>query len=183
MAVPGHSSGGSYWAPGMFEEAISKIERPAGPLELRKLSIADSEELYALVQRNSGHLTQYGDYEDLISRTTTDWREALTSPSRNELVLGMTVGGDLIGTSSLIYYKPRIFGLGYWIDAQRQGQGYVTNACRVLVDYARKHHDAAEIWAGIRSKNLASIAVAKRLGLRLKRTQETHLSFLLRVET
>ena len=166
----------------MFENAFSKIGQPSGGMRLRELSGSDSGELHALVIRNRKHLTQHGDYEDLVARSVGDWREALDSPEDNVLTLGMAIEGTLIGTASLIYYKPRTFGLGYWIEADHQGRGHVTNACRALMDYARAEQAAGEIWAGIKAQNSPSIAVAKKLGLRLERTQDTHLSFLLRLD-
>ena len=137
--------------------------------------------MYDLVQRNKEHLTRNADYLDLVARSVEDWFKFLSSPSENELSLGMAVGGSLIGIVTLIYYKPGIFGLGYWLDANHLGHGYATSACRSLIKYAKETHDAAEVWAGIKPQNSASVAVAERTLIRpVKPANATAISAVVR---
>lgn len=74
------------------------------------------------------------------------------------------------------------FEIGYWVRASATGQGYVTEAVKLLVDYAFTHLHANRIKIRCDERNERSAAVARRLGFmqegRLRNHMLTHLGEL-----
>ena len=158
-----------------------RLQTSISDLELRELSTEDAESLHQLIQINRSHLTQFGDYTDLVELSAADLLREIETGS-GPLQFGIIYGGALIGTVSLIKYQPTVFGLGYWIATNRSGRGYATEAVRSVIDFAIDECGATEIWAGITPTNEPSIRLVLRLGFSLVRTQETHLSYQLLVQ-
>jgi RimJ/RimL family protein N-acetyltransferase len=148
-------------------------------LRLKLLSAENAESIFMLIQKNKSHLTQNADYQDLINRDLPSTRFELSEPPENEESFGVFLLEEIIGTATLIKYRPGIYGLGYWIGEAHQGHGYMTEAVRSLITYARIRYETTEFWAGIKHDNHPSIKLVTRLGFTLKREQETHLSFQL----
>jgi ribosomal-protein-serine acetyltransferase len=148
-------------------------------LRLKLLSTEDAENIFMLTQNSKLHLTQNGDYQDLINRDLQSTRFELSEPAENEETFGVFLQEEVVGTATLIKYERGIYGLGYWIGEAYQGHGYMTEAVRSLITYACLRYKATEFWAGIKRANHSSIKLVTRLGFKLKREQETHLSFQL----
>ena len=53
-------------------------------LRLKLLSAEDAENIFMLTQNNKLHLTQNGDYQDLINRDLQSTRFELSEPAENE---------------------------------------------------------------------------------------------------
>ena len=138
-----------------------------------------SKSIFVLTQKNKLHLTQNGDYQEFVNRDLQSTRFELSEPAENEESFGVYLQEEIIGTATLIKYEPGIYGLGYWLGEAYQGHGYMTEAVRSLIAYARIRCKATEFWAGIKHDNHSSIKLVTRLGFTLKREQETHLSFQL----
>jgi RimJ/RimL family protein N-acetyltransferase len=136
-------------------------------LELRALTPADADAFFRLVQRNRAHLTQFGDYEELVLSSVSDIERGLADRSETGLNMGIWFADELIGTAALNPVKPGIYVLGYWISSEHTGKGYATESCRTLLDYAQKNSGAVEFWAGIRYANGPSIRVAEKLGFKV----------------
>jgi hypothetical protein len=81
-------------------------------LQLAPLSVNDAEACSALLDRNRAHLTQHGDYRDVLTATRASVREELGAPTDN-LVLGIWRERELIGRVDLIPKEPGIFVIGY----------------------------------------------------------------------
>lgn len=67
--------------------------------------------------------------------------------------------GRLIGRAGLEHDE-----MGYMIAQQFQNQGYATEVCRFIIDYARENTDFEELYCRIDEKNTASVRLAKKLG-------------------
>ncbi|HIG41884.1 MAG: GNAT family N-acetyltransferase [bacterium] len=148
-------------------------------ISLKPLRPADSECLFKLIQNSKAHLTQNGDYKDLIDRDLRSTKIDLSQSSTGQESFGVFLDNKIIGTATLIRYSRTVYGLGYWIGDGFQGHGYMTEAVSWLITYAKDNYSATEIWAGIKHANTPSIKLVKRLGFELRREQETHLSFQL----
>ena len=67
--------------------------------------------------------------------------------------------GKLIGRAGLEHDE-----MGYMIAPKFQNQGYATEVCRFIIDYARENTDFEELYCRIDERNEASVRLAKRLG-------------------
>lgn len=81
---------------------------------------------------------------------------------------GRPGGGTLVGGVLFRVFDAAtgVCEIGCWLEPAGTGRGLVTRACRVLADWAfhERHMHRVEWWAV--SANTASIAVARRLGMR-----------------
>jgi|AP59_1055472.scaffolds.fasta_scaffold45148_2 RimJ/RimL family protein N-acetyltransferase len=153
----------------------------ADGLPLRILSHKDAAAVMALVQASREHLTPHGDYTDLVDRDLAAHGAALEQA--DEEPFGVFLKDELVGIVSLIHYGNGVFGLGYWIGAAYRGRGLMTEAIAAVIRFARDSRNAVAIWAGIKPVNSASCHLVDRLGFRLAREQDTHLSYCLDVAT
>ncbi|PWT77080.1 MAG: N-acetyltransferase [Chloroflexi bacterium] len=58
----------------------------------------------------------------------------------------------------------RFFEIGYWVRLSAEGRGYVSEAVRLLTDYAFESLAANRVMIRCDARNLRSAAVARRLG-------------------
>lgn len=100
---------------------------------------------------------------DLVAATLARARQE----PREEYYLAITRRGDerMIGFARLALGGVRAGKLGYAVAADHWGHGYATDAVRQLLQFAFDPLDLHRVSAAIGPDNLASIAVAKRLGL------------------
>jgi len=76
--------------------------------------------------------------------------------------------GELVGTVSLfdVSHADARAELGYWVAVEHWGQGYCTEAVRVLMRFAQEHLKATRIVARCMARNPASARVMEKAGLR-----------------
>ncbi|MDZ7686936.1 MAG: GNAT family protein [Gammaproteobacteria bacterium] len=146
-------------------------------VELRVLCERNADSIHSLIQQNREHLTQRGDYEDLVAASIEELRSELAGDDRSTQ-FGTFLDGALVGNVTLIRHQPTVYGLGYWISGEHAGCGIMTDSIRAVAGYAT-NLGASEIWAGITPSNARSIRLVERLGFELARTQDTHLSYRL----
>ena len=146
-------------------------------VELRELIRRDAVAYFGLVSRNREHLTEYGDYEDLAASTLEDIDAYFTDPPDSNVRMDIWRKDELMGGVDLSPVAPKTLVLGYWIGAEYTGRGYVTAACRALMDYAQHSLDATEFWAGIKPANQKSAAVAERLSFSVFEKLPTHTRY------
>jgi len=152
-------------------------------VELRELTGGDALAFYELVHRNRRHLTQYGDYRDLAASTLQDVESYFADPPDNNIRMGIWRRADeLMGRVDLSPVAPGAFVLGYWIGSEYTGCGYVTGACRTLMDYATRELGAIDFWAGVTHGNRKSAAVLERLGFCFVERLEKHTRFHLKAQ-
>jgi ribosomal-protein-serine acetyltransferase len=131
-------------------------------LWLRALSIADAEMYFDLVASSREHLTQHGDYLDMLTATIETVRAELLAPAESH-AFGLWLDGQLIGRADLVPKGDGIFVIGYWLGAGFVGKGHMTVACRAMIDHARDSLLAHTIYAGVTKGNRASEALLARL--------------------
>jgi uncharacterized protein YhfF len=74
--------------------------------------------------------------------------------------------GKLLGQVTLgRRAKPDNWALAYWVDPERWGQGYATEAARPVIDFGFERLGAALIWAGAAVWNGPSLRVLEKLGM------------------
>jgi RimJ/RimL family protein N-acetyltransferase len=88
-----------------------------------------------------------------------------------------TATGKLVGDVVLIRARHRAIEIGYILDPQFTGRGYATEAAAALVRIAFDHFDAHRVVATIDARNVASVPVVERLGMRcVARNDSNHWS-------
>jgi ribosomal-protein-serine acetyltransferase len=146
-------------------------ELPSGAI-LRLLEEADADELYALTDRNRAHLEAWVpwvpatrspqdtlDFIRLTRRQLADNDGFQTAIVRDGAIVGL-VGYHRIDWAN------RATSIGYWVAADEQGRGTMTEAVRALVGHAFGPLGLERVEIAAAAGNARSRAVAERLGFR-----------------
>lgn len=148
----------------------------AGNITLSPLTITDIEPLFRLVMKNRMHLRtwlNWVDQNNSIEQTTNFVQKALAKHnSHTGLDYTIWVQNTMIGIISYNYIDEmnKKAQIGYWIDEEHQGKGYMTNACRELVGFGLKTMQLHRIEITITVGNERSSAIAKKLGFKKEAT-------------
>jgi ribosomal-protein-alanine N-acetyltransferase len=157
-------------------------------LVLRAPRPADVPALRGALRRNADHLRPWSAApapgEDASSLTSVsrailrhrrDWRTGaayvlLLSPREDERrVIGrLALGGILRGVFQSAY-------LGYWIDAEMQGRGLVTEAVRAATSFALGPAGLHRVQAAVMPRNAPSLRVMEKVGYRREGLSERYL--------
>ena len=139
-------------------------------LSLRLLEPRHAEEVYALIDRNRDHLRPWFrwapnvDSAKAVGEKIASWLHDLAE--RGSVFTMIEAHGRPVGlmyTCDRDVVNKRV-ELGYWLDHTGQGKGYVTRACRALIDYAFDVLGVNRIDITADIENTRSRAVAERLG-------------------
>lgn len=128
---------------------------------IRELSLSDLPMLYELYDKPgmTDFVEPLFDYE-----TELEYQKAYIENMYGFYEYGMWLvfskeTGKLIGRAGLEHNE-----MGYMIAPELWNQGYATEVCRFIIDYARENTDFEELYCRIDEKNTASVRLAKRLG-------------------
>ena len=146
-------------------------ELPSGAV-LRLLEESDADELFALTDRNREHLGPWMPWtpgtrtrEDSLGFIRMSRRQIADN---NGLQVGIVVDGAIVGVAGYhrVDWANRATSIGYWLSADAQGRGTMTEAVRALVDHAFGAWglERVEIVAAV--DNARSRAIPERLGFR-----------------
>ena len=108
------------------------------------------------------HYASVEDSQDFVIRSRARWL------LREDFAVGLfdVTSGRFLGGSGL---HPRnwdvgFFEIGYWIRTSAEGNGYVTDAVKLLTDFAIERLNARRVMIRCDVRNTRSAAVAERLG-------------------
>ena len=128
---------------------------------IRELSLSDLPALYELYDKPgmTDYVEPLYDYE-----TELEYQKAYIENMYGFYEYGMWLvfskeTGKLIGRAGLEHDE-----LGYMIAPELWNQGYATEVCRFIIDYARENTDFEELYCRIDERNEASVRLAKKLG-------------------
>ncbi len=144
--------------------------------QLKQKSLDESD---AELQQNTSDKKRFGEgsYEEWYAKDRTPY--ALVSGS-GELAALVWFGPKPLGRKSLRYLsekelkqensqqKTEWHTIVYRSYAPFRGKGLMTPFIRFAIADYQKHFPEAKLWAGISTKNEASIALASKLGFRLR---------------
>jgi len=147
-------------------------ELPGGA-RLRLFEESDAEEVFALSDRNRAHLEPWMPWV-LHTRSPADSLEFIRIGRRqvadNDGVQLAIVepGGEIAGVVGYhrVDWANRATSIGYWLSADRQGRGLMTEAVRALIEHAFGVWDLHRIEIAAAVENARSRAIPERLGFR-----------------
>jgi ribosomal-protein-serine acetyltransferase len=139
-------------------------------LSLRQLALNDTEELFAVVDRNRAYLRRWLPWLDR-THSPADTRAflegALRQSDNNQSFQAAILCGErmagVIGYHR-IDWTNRHTSLGYWLAEEFQGHGFMTASCRALVDHAFAALNLNRITIACATGNTRSRAIPQRLG-------------------
>lgn len=147
-----------------------------GRLYLRSYQAGDGQCLYAVSQANRAHLTRYESKNVLMSIKTPEEAEVVARDLANawaardcfflgafDKQTGAFVAQIYIGP---INWDLPEFEVGYFVDKDHEGQGYVTEAVKAVLNFIFEHLKAHRICLGCNDTNVRSYQVAERCGFR-----------------
>lgn len=139
-------------------------------VELRILEEWNVKELYQLIDSNRAHLRQWlpwVDYEVSVESSRSFVQRSLQRYLENDgFDLGIFFRGRLAGIIGYhsVNWPNRQVEIGYWLGAEFEGQGLMTKACRVLVDFAFEKLSLNRVAICCATGNVRSRAIPERLG-------------------
>jgi ribosomal-protein-serine acetyltransferase len=146
-------------------------------VELRLLEERHAAALYAHVEANRAHLGVW--LEELAGMQSVDDARVFIRGGLDGFVkgsgltLGIWVDGRLGGGIGLgnLQADSRSGMIGYWLGADYVGRGLVTDAVRVLLDYAFGERELHRVDITCPATNLPSRRIPERLGFREEGTR------------
>jgi ribosomal-protein-serine acetyltransferase len=132
----------------------------------------DAAALFEAVEESREHIRPWMEWEathltiheshDFIARSRAHW---LLRENMNVGVWrredGQYLGGSGLHVRS---WEPRHFEIGYWLRISAEGHGYMSEAVRLLTDFAFAQLDAVRVEIRCDARNARSAGVAERLG-------------------
>ena len=143
-------------------------------LELRQTVPEDAEEMFAVVDANRKYLREWLPWLDNTNSPddeTVFINGLLEEYRKGEGVnYAIRLDGRFIGGMSLNWIDRgnRGCGVGYWLSEEFTGQGIVTRCCGRLMDHCFDDLGFHRFVLEAATENIASRAVAERLGMRLE---------------
>jgi ribosomal-protein-alanine N-acetyltransferase len=162
-----------------------KLEREGQRVCIRPMKLEDAKALHELRTRNLEFFTPYEplrqklvmsltDYEDRIRDDIRHWREQT----------GYTFGvflkesRELVGRvslSNIVYGAWKNCTIGYFLDQARNGQGLMTEAVALAVDFALTDGGLHRVQAAVMPWNQGSIRVVEKVGFRFEGLSKHYL--------
>ena len=140
-------------------------------LELRTLIPDNAAEVFEVCDKNREYLRKWLPWIDgtkspeSVRETIEKWQKSLDE--KKELVCGVFLDGKYVGNMGMHdinRFDVRDAEIGYWIDADYQGRGIITDCVRAFTDYAFNEIDLNRIYICCAVENDKSRAVPERLG-------------------
>lgn len=127
-------------------------------ITLRTPTVADTNELYSVIDRNREHLTNLV-WAATATRESTE--AFLSSVPESEKLHVILDEGSIIGMITLRDAQPGVYQLGYWLANDHRHMGIMQNAVRQILPLVS---DRNMVIAQIRRSNLASAKILKETG-------------------
>ena len=139
-----------------------------GDIVLRQFVLQDSEEIFALINSNRGHLSQFGDETADKYPTLESVRESIEHP-KNPKRLRFAIRdkqGRLVGSINLTPDEgnPSQGEIGYYLSAEFQKRGHMRKAVQILTEHGFSNLNYKFIYGDVTEGNMASENVLMKAG-------------------
>jgi RimJ/RimL family protein N-acetyltransferase len=133
----------------------------------------DTQVLFEAIVESRDHLRPWQPWIANAHQTIEESRDVVVSwvtqwARRERLIVGIwnRLSGDYLGSCGLHpkNWRSGYFEIRYWLRASALGQGYMTEAVKLLTDYALTRLQATRLEIRCEEHNQRSAAVARRLG-------------------
>ena len=137
-------------------------------LSLKQFATQDAEEIFALIDRNREHLSQFGDETAEKYPTLESVRESIGHP-KNPKRLRFAIRnkeGQFVGSINITpdEENQRVAEIGYYLGSEFQRQGYMAKAVEMLTDYGFETLAYKTIYGDVTKGNTASSSVLLNAG-------------------
>ena len=139
-------------------------------LILRLLDLPDAEIVFAQIEANRSYLRAWLPWLDLNTKATDSAefikRSRNNFAARRSLPLGIFKDGNFVGHIECfdLDWENKSAEIGYWLAEDAAGQGIMTKCCRAVINHFFNEHAFERIVICAHVDNVASRAVAERLG-------------------
>ena len=148
------------------------VEMRGKNISIRNFTPGDAQELLEYYLRNKEHLREFEPVRDASFFTYETQREILLESYRQLMTgsgsdLGIYIDDKLIGKakiSSIVYGVFKNGILGYSIDKEYEGRGYMKEAINLVLEYAKEYLDLHRIEASALTTNERSKGVLLACG-------------------
>lgn len=159
--------------PDVYRTLIPLFEELRGErVVVRPYRQDDAQVLFEAVAESREHLRPWLPFADAHQTVeeSRDWiiHQVANWLVREDFIVGIweAATNRYLGGSGLHprNWESRYFEIGYWIRASASGHGFITEAVKLLTDYAFKELAAQRIEIRCDERNLRSAAIPQRLG-------------------
>jgi RimJ/RimL family protein N-acetyltransferase len=158
-----------------------RIELPTVGAALRRYESNDLDALFVAIEESRDHLRPFmpwadesrAQFETFVADSFEQWNGAA---DRNFLIVDAATGEPLGGCGLHARVGPGALEIGYWLRAGATGRGVITAAARALTDAALAVDGVTRVEIHCDQANVRSAAVPRRLGYRLDRIDDDHVS-------
>jgi RimJ/RimL family protein N-acetyltransferase len=158
-----------------------RIELPTVGAALRRYESNDLDALFVAIEESRDHLRPFmpwadesrAQFETFVADSVEQWKGVA---DRNFLIVDTSTGEPLGGCGLHARLGPHALEIGYWLRAGATGRGIVTAAARALTDAALAVDGVTRVEIHCDVANVRSAAIPRRLGYRLERIEDDHVS-------
>ncbi len=143
-------------------------------IQLHLLEAWHVKEYFALIERNRTYLRhwmKWVDEENSLSKDLEFIQFRRRQFDHNQgCLLGIWYQGHIVGSVGLhtVNWENRKAEIGYWLDAETQGKGFMHGACTALIAYSFREYQLNKVEIHCATENKRSRGVAERLGFTLE---------------
>ena len=154
-------------------------------IRIRPFVETDTSKMCTLVVNSAAEFSKYlpwahANYSEADSHLWVSWAHYNWANGRQyDLVIADVNTDEFLGGIGLLEvdFNNKCAKLGYWLGTAHTGKGLTTQAAQLIIEFARNELALEKLIIRIAEDNVASIAIAKKLGAvftYIEPTQEFH---------